>query len=60
MENFKQGNWRKLALVSIFPCIGVVISNLLFIDESPRYLIISNKNFKQGVIILNKMIKENN
>lgn len=42
MDNLVEGNWRAVALCAVIPCIIMIIGNIYYLEESPRYLIIDN------------------
>ena len=43
LDSFASGNWRALVIWSSFPGIVTFILCLLFLEESPRYLLVSLK-----------------
>ena len=43
LDNIKTGDWRSLMMISSLSCFLVFIGSLLFILESPRFLIASSR-----------------
>lgn len=41
MDSIAEGNWRALALSAVIPSLIMLTCTYLFINESPRYLLIS-------------------
>lgn len=39
MESISSGNWRAIAICNSLPCIICFVGTLLWVSESPRFLI---------------------
>lgn len=40
MKNLKEGNWRLMLALNSIPAFLLVIGSFLFLQESPRFLVI--------------------
>lgn len=55
LDNLKTGNWRLLLVLSTIPSLMIMIGAGLWLDESPRFLLL-NKNYDEAFNVINKMI----
>jgi len=59
LDSLNSGNWRAMLIWCSLPSLIVWIGTLIFIKESPRYLIAINR-IQEGVDVLNYMSEVNN
>ena len=59
LNGISSGNWQLLLICVAQPAILCWFGTLLFIHESPRYLIVSRGNLKDGIRILKKIAEQN-
>ena len=52
------GNWRILAIWSIFPITSALFLGICVMEESPRYLLINGK-FDEGFDVIGKILRRN-
>jgi len=55
LDNLKTGNWRLLLVLSTIPSFMIMIGAAIWLDESPRFLLL-NKNYDEAFDVINKMI----
>lgn len=58
LDNFKSGDWHALLAFSTVPAFIAWIAALFFLDESPRFALVTGK-FDLGISVLKKMYREN-
>ncbi|CAD8179099.1 unnamed protein product [Paramecium pentaurelia] len=58
LDSIATGNWRALAITNSIPCLICLIGIIIYIHESPRFLI-SQGNIKEGVEGINFMGRMN-
>ena len=59
LDTFSSGNWRALAIWSSIPGFFTFFICLLFLEESPRYLLVFQK-YDESFKLINRIIKRNN
>jgi len=59
LNDFSSGNWRALVIWTAFPGMITYILMLIYLKESPRYLLIF-QNFDDAFKMINRMIRKNN
>ena len=59
LDSFTAGDWRTMMIYSSLPSSLVFIGAVLFMHESPRFLI-AKGDFQKGYEVINVMIRENN
>jgi len=57
-KNIEEGNWRVLLLLSSLSALLIVIGVHFYIEESPRFLLLSG-NFEDSFKIIEIMAKQN-
>ncbi len=48
LSGFEKGNWRLMMVVSAFPCLITLGGTLLYLKESPRFYLASNR-FEEAI-----------
>lgn len=59
ITNLSQGDWRSIAIFNSIPGAIIFILSLIFLDESPRFLI-SMAQYDKGIELINKIGLKNN
>jgi len=59
LDGISSGNWHLLLVIVAQPCLLCWLGVVFFLYESPRYLIASKKEAREGAEILNKIAKQN-
>lgn len=55
LDNLKTGNWRLLLVLSTIPSFMIMIGAAIWLDESPRFLLL-NRNYDEAFNVIDKMI----
>jgi len=59
LDGISSGNWHSLLVIVAQPCLLCWLGVIFFLYESPRYLIASKKDAREGAKILNEIAKQN-
>lgn len=59
LDSIAKGNWRAIAVTNSIPCFICLIGSVLYLHESPRFLISQGK-ILEGVEGINYMGRMNN